>query len=661
MQTGSQNVLSRVLRRAKEISQTWPNEQPAFKLQTGWSQSYDRVLSREYSFVLDESGVLDRPISGGRAILAGRGGSGKSALLRRLHNRALKSGVVPVFVDLKQWTGSHYAEWADWTCDNIGDGADFLVRKFSGLGIGLIDLDRLPPDTTKLIFVDGLNEITARVGSEILNALDEIVATQIMTSVLVVDRLLRRDLPKAERWWIGSPLPLALDEVQRHLRKTVVAENDLRRLPFFLAAELRNGAGAVGRTERLRQLIQLHGGLTDAELTVLATAAFEAYRNSRSRTFPRGEFEAVAGAALIDKLQQSGIIDFNEAGGYFDHQIQHDFLAATHVASLDADDWNPDLFRALTLESSSFDAIELAFEQLAPDRADVFLQKLYDWNLYAAGYALAQARDEDNPVGTEMRTVIFAMLADKRFDAVLATRQRAGDALELMQLHDAEPFRVAADFAAICAAVQDVHSELGWFNTWKGLFASAAAAELTLGELQQIGEADSIIGWTVANVAKRFAEYDWILPALVEMLDADPSATVRWRVAHVLGAFPQQESLERLLALFDGDDDEDVRYGAIRSMVELASRADAPLRTDVGEAIRERADTIAESDRISRELRSSLLIDADAAPDDWLEFVRECVRSQFLADDRLAIRDLWRGCLNAAEAEYAPAAVLVDG
>lgn len=651
-----------VVASARGLLASWKTHEPVFSVLTRWSRSYDDIFGGELGATLHEDEVLDHSLSTGRAILSGRGGDGKTWLLRRLFKRAIDAGIVPVFIDLKQWTGADYDGWKEWTRDNVDAGADFLVRSFSGLSLGIIDLDRLPPNVRKIFFVDGLNEITAKVGLEILTVLDEIVAHYMNTSVIVVDRLVRRDLPSPARWWIGTPLPLTADEIRRHLPKdAAVVENDLRSSPFFLDAALRAGASGERRVTLLERMVHGHFGLADAEVGLVAEACFAAYSVARSRMFDIVAFREKVGQPILDKLEQSGAIRIDGANGFFQHHIAHDFLAATHIARLDPSLWTPALFRDLSFDASSFDAVELAFEQLEEVPADLFLQKLYDWNLYAAGYALAQRRQGDAPVGAEMRTVILAMLGDKCFDSVIATRQRAADALRLMQIKEAAPFRQATTLAELCEVVDAVGSDVVWFNEWKVVFRISETQAIEPATLAKIVEANSILGWTVANVAKRVVNGDWILPQLAEWLGGSPNATVRWRIAHVLGAIPDQEALHCLQELVDSDPDEDVRYGATRSLVELATIAGPELREEARTAIAERAQSISRSDRIARELRSSLLVAPSVAPAGWLSFVQACVQALFLATERLGERDLWRGCLNEAEKLYAPAPIVVEG
>lgn len=651
-----------VVASARGLVASWKAHEPVFSVLTRWSRSYHDIFAGEAGVTLREDEVLDHALSAGRAILCGRGGDGKTWLLRRLFKRAVDTAIVPIFIDLKQWTGADYDSWKEWTQDNVGAGADFLVRRFSGLGLGIIDLDRLPPNVRKIIFVDGLNEITAKVGLEVLTVLDEIVAYYMNTSVIVVDRLVRRDLPSAPRWWIGTPLPLSAAEIRRHLPKgDAVVENDLRSSPFFLDAALRSGTSGERRATMLQRMVHDHSGLADAEVEAVAEACFAAYSAARSRMFDVVVFQDRVGQPVLDKLEQSGAIKIVGTNAFFQHHIVHDFLAAMHVARLETNLWTPEVFRALSFDASSFDAVELAFEQLAEAPADLFLQKLYDWNLYAAGYALAQRRQGDAPVGLEMRTVILAMLGDKCFDPVIATRQRAADALRLMQIAEAEPFRQVASIGELCAVVDAIVSDVAWFNEWKEVFRISETQAIEPATLVKITKDDSILGWTVANVAKRVADGTWILPELARWLVDSPNATVRWRIAHVLGAIPEEEALHCLRGLLDNDEDEDVRYGATRSLVELATIASPELREETKAVIADRAQAISTSDRIARELRSSLLVDPSVAPAGWLSFVQACVQALFLATERLGDRDLWRGCLNEAEKLYAPASVAGEG
>src|SRR5262249_35932300 len=94
--------------RAGEICRRWPLDDVQFSIRTGWAKNYSDIFSGQFERVLQEQNIVDSVLDRGRAILTGRGGDGKTWLLRRLYKQILDRGQLPVFLDLKQWTGADY-------------------------------------------------------------------------------------------------------------------------------------------------------------------------------------------------------------------------------------------------------------------------------------------------------------------------------------------------------------------------------------------------------------------------------------------------------------------------------------------------------------------------------------------------------------------------
>lgn len=634
--------------KARLISDGWATQKPSFQLHIGFADAYEELLAGKYTEQTSESKILDVARRKGRVILSGRAGSGKTWLLRRLYKLAIDREWLPIYVDMKQWSGKDYEVWENWTSDSVTNGTEYLLEKFSSLGVGALGLDALEPEMVKVLFIDGLNEIASKTGADVLSIADELATHLMNTSVVVADRLTRRDLPSASRWVLAGVLPLSPEEVRNHLpNKSVIQANDICKSPFFLDAQMRRGHHEAGRASMLESLILQDDALTLANaIDRIAKASFEAYVTFRSRSFKTSYFENAVGAEVFRRLSQASILASSDDNSYFVHHILHDYLASRHFSQRDKNQWTPENFRALSFEASSFDALELTFEQLHADRAELFLRKLYDWNLYAAGYALAELNETNaDPIGKEMRTVIFAMLAEKRFDLILATKERAEDALRVIQVNDVLPFRDAKSISEVSKAIQLVESNSAWFLDWKRIFSSPGSEPLGDEMVSLLGEDDSVKGWTVSNVIRRYPhlDLDWIAAKMEQLLNEGPLATVRWRVAHVLGAIPNDQSKVMLLKLLDADQDADVRYGAIRSVIEIAAKGDATLRAKLASSIQKRAVNIAAEPKISRELRACLLIDPQKAPADWLAFVKTCIRSQFEAIDGVSEKDLWRG------------------
>jgi hypothetical protein len=619
-----------------------------------WMSDYDSLFAGKNGHVIiDEERIIDFALEKGRLILSSRAGEGKTCMLRRLYIHALQRGIAPVLMDLKQWSPSHYEMWKRWTSKSVTDGADFLLTTFSDTKFGILELDQLPPSVDKLILVDGLNEIATATGSQVLEIVDSLVRNQMRTSVLVADRSVRRDLPSAGRWTVGTILPLERKELLTFRSDLEYVNAAVLKSPFFLNASLKSKAetNAAGTSRTIALSERLALTLTQDELAATAKAAYDAYFASKSRLFDLNRFQKAAGKEVVRKLLSSS--DLEDAGNgdaSFSHHIVHDYLCSLYLASLPAFEWTPAVFSAVSFDSASFDAIALAFEQLDEGRADTFLRALYDWNLYAAGYALGQISANEGSASLHLRTMIYAMLAEKRFDPVVATRQRANDALMLMKFEDAKPFQVAPSFDAVLDALSAVGGESNWFDEWKTLFLTRRADHVDLDRLQVLKDPDSVTGWTMANVAKRAMVDERDVVELGTWLSTS-SATVRWRIIHVLGGHPYKASIAVLSATLDDDIDQNVRYGAVRSLVELAARGGTELGREVARILIGRARKIMEQPRIRRELQNAIVLDRTVAPPKWLDFATEVIRAFYVEADAIEVRDEWRATLTAVETQ----------
>jgi hypothetical protein len=91
---------------------------------------------------------------------------------------------------------------------------------------------------------------------------------------------------------------------------------------------------------------------------------------------------------------------------------------------------------------------------------------------------------------------------------------------------------------------------------------------------------------------------------------------IRWRACHVMGSTIEEKFREALLDRVTDDVDENVRYGAIRSLVELGSHSPelaARLVADLGP----RLDKIAESPRVMTEFKRAVFLSKGCVPEGW--------------------------------------------
>ena len=590
--------------------------EPKFNLQVGRVRSYDDMFFGTSEELITENDLIGEALKNGRVLIAARGGGAKTVMLNRIAKKALKSNSLPILLSLKDWTQAHSEKWRELGSRWVQ--VDYLLRSLGRLNFGTSELDKLSPSVSRILIIDGLNEVDGKIAQELIFGLDEYASTAINTSVIVSDRLVRREFIRPELWALYLVLPLTKSEVMKQIpanRKLNDDQIELLRSPYFLNAYLSGGELAVTRSDEIRKWFEMHAGLTEDEIGRASRAAYQVYGTS-SRTFGIRDFQDVAGPEITLKLQKSGALVTQDGPASFDHHLKHDFLASKFLAD-NRDSWRSESFNHVTFSGSSFDAIMMCVEQIPAESADDFIRAVYDWNLYAVGYSLAESRRHN--VSAEMMIVILSMLSEKKWDPVVPTRQRVTDSLLILKDKGAGAFLVARTLEEVFDLVKrhQIQSQEQWFREWKDLFTRPVGMEADNALLGLLHNQISINGWTAANVIKRSRLSDAHQAFLRTSLQS-PDAVVRWRGAHAIGAFPSQENAASLQALLS-DDSESVRYGAVRSLIELASRSDRDLRHLVFDIlIRNRAELIRFSS-VLQELRRSLLIADVRDPKDWLD------------------------------------------
>src|SRR3546814_842441 len=236
--------------------------------------------------------------------------------------------------------------------------------------------------------------------------------------------------------------------------------------------------------------------------------------------------------------------------------------------------------------------------------------------LFRSGYALAEVEEiAPSNISDTLRTIILAMLAEKKFDRHFLSAQKAMDALELFSDERAVKLRNANDLSELVAIIRDdpLRSEL--FDRWRAVFAigdgEAAPEEL----VDAVKEEDSIIGWTAANVLKRLTLSPNQVTAVIDMAHHE-QPVIRWRACHVMGSLTDNNAREALLDRLENDQDENVRYGAIRSLVEQGSRS-PDLAARLAQDIRPLLDTIAQWPRVMTEFTRAVFLSRGCMPENW--------------------------------------------
>jgi hypothetical protein len=612
----------------------------------GLSKSYSGLLRGEFENAIDVDALLKFASRSGRVILSARGGSGKTTVMNRLAVAAAKSGRIPVLVELSRWTADATEAW-EALADSPRQAADFILARFGAAHTSLGKLDAISPDVERVLLLDGLNEVPGAVADEILDLADRLAALMIRCSVIVSDRLVRRRLEgDDDRWVFAAPLRVRSEEINRLVRPDQVPAGGDRLLgsPFFVDRAIR-GELAASALATIRAHVEGHGGLPPGLLNPVAEGAFEAYRIDESRTFSPARFRDAGAEAAIDPMMQSGLLLRQDDDRMaFTHHWYHDYLASLHVIGrrdLLGPDRRHEILDALTFEANSFDAIAFALEQLPGAEAERFLRAVYDWNPYAAGYALAEVEaSSDRSLSSPLRTVMLAMLADKLFDRHYLSRRKAADALDLFRDDEAIRLRSAESREALVKLIQDSPKDGPKFEEWRNVFALAPGADAPQDIVSALTADDSIVGWTAANVLKRLVLAEDQLRTIITAAIKSNEPVVRWRASHVLGGRTAPAAINALLDRLENDLDEYVRYGAVRSLVETASVSEE-LSISVLDRLQPLVPIIAKWPRVMAELTKAVFLSPGEIPPNWSERISDLLYPQALASGDLARLEEW--------------------
>jgi HEAT repeats len=619
------------------IIASFPSHDPPFEYSIGWAEDFDAVLQGRYLRTTSIRGLLDTSLQTGRVILQAEGGSGKTTILQQLFKLAVGDGILPVLISLRDWQAPHLEAWRTYA------GSDLRLMGVLLGELGRPQLSELALTPTygtdrSVILLDGLNEVPADLGGEIIRTLDSFAQRVPSAGVIISDRLARRPL-RPGRWDFATVAEVGGPAVHQLRASVGERSNRLLRTAYFLDRALRDGVEAATSSQSWRAYFSSLAQLSEKQVQKAAQAAFEAYERYESRLFDPDVFARAAGSDVLRALIEAGaIISADDGLAYFSHHLQHDYLAAVHVSRRQRL-WNSDAFDVISLHASSFDAPAMILEQLESEAAaDRFLRRIYDWNFYAAAYVLAKGGQRGAVhVSEAMRTAILALLAEKRWDPIEATAERVTDALRIFRSEEANAFLRASSLAEVFKLVQAAQGETAeWFDHWRRLFVTPAGSALREIDISALEDEDSLMGWTLANVLKRVQLQPEQQAILRGVLLSDDKTT-RWRAAHALGAHPSPENAAALLGALD-DGYRWVRYGAIRSVVELAARASKPIRMEVFKGLEEALPRV-DDPGVRQEFVRAVFV--RHAPDDWVTQVGRVVEAMWGAAKTVEEQERW--------------------
>lgn len=572
--------------------------------------------------VFDAQGLLTEVAAEKRVLLIGPAGYGKSSVLARVAKQLVNSSqYLPLVLDVTQLRSSF--ERFRQAPSNEGELQQqwWLVLGAVQPGVSVEDLDKLTDFYPPFLLVDKLNEVPGpEVAYNILKTIYRF-ATRLKDSQPCVVAALRQIPEGLEYDWSVitiKALPEAFVEQQvgkEQFGRLSQPVKDLLTIPYYLQLAALSGVPEQGTAaSAIEGFLRKRVMVDEEDLNKAAVAAFDAYEHNETTRFDIKAFTDKAGSKVWKVLFEAGTvrsIDSEEAA--FQHQLYHDYFAARYCVLQHL--WTDiGAFDTISLKANSFNAVQMVIEQMNEVQSgDDFLRTVYDWNLTAAIESLRDVEEVDPKKYTaEMYLALLALMSEKLFDNVRSTRTNAVNQFRKFRSEVARQIVSAKKIEDIFTLVQKQKSGHSWFEEWRSLFTQPEG--MSEEQVSLINSRDAILGWTSANVIRRFAADQVRSAQLREIYRShkaaanpnhfpDFSDTVRWRAVHALGVFPDDANLKLLLDALDDDRYHWTKYGAARSLVECAARTPQPeIRAKVIKELKERIKKLSDGSLFSKRI-----------------------------------------------------------
>jgi hypothetical protein len=616
-------TLDSLLAADAKVAGQLPKPEPRYRKLLGISRSFEDLLDGTHVHTTDDpTDVLGAASETGRLLIQAEAGAGKTTLLHELFRAASESGTPSFLIDLRNVTPEFVSRWQALRGEDVRR-LHLLLTELGTPPVSERRLREVARESTAMIMVDGLNEAAPSVSGSLPFALDDLASRNPWITVVVTDRLLRRQLPSG--WALAS-----IEQVSSPGLQEVGSSRNA--LFLSLTEGLPEEATAA---DLLLEHIASVGGLEGRQLLDLAEAAYQLYVDHRARLFPLSDLRNALHDRVVEELLRTHLVQTHNEDAYFRHHLFHDALAARALTT-DSQHWNSDAFDALTFNASSFDSLGLGLELLdTPELAEKFLLDVYDWNFYASAYALARVDQQRKmAVPESTRLALLALLAERRWDPFVPTVQRVEDALRVFRDPQTDRYLQVESLEGLLLLVESDAEGVPHTSTWLRIFLN----RLPPRDLIALLGDGPLNAWMAANVVRRhdLAHQD---RAALEPLLKHPDKTTRWRAVHVLGAQRDRRALQLLFNALDVDAWSWVRYGAVRAILEIAAR-EADMRDEALEGIRERLNTIKRDSGVFKELQNCLLL--RDPPADWIEAVEPIVEELWAAGQTVEDQDHWR-------------------
>jgi hypothetical protein len=565
-------------------------------------------------------------------LVIGKSGSGKTSVAReQFQSLAQADYRLTVYLDLRRFADRERAGYRTREkalaarSDAIFESAavpDRLDRRI---------LAAVAQRTGVLFIIDGLNEVSVAAQDAIVREIERMGGADGRRCLAVVYSRPSDFSKWPTRRRVFSVEPLSVGQVRRLYDAThtggdawvalPAAVQDQLREPFFLDLAMRGGVIIVGEWMPVT-LGHFLKDVVSLDTTGVRQVA-DAYM-ARSEGSSSAAIRSACGPAISDALIQAGVLGND---GDISHDNWRNFLSAVFLAASD-DRWTYEKLDSTSVYGQQPDAIVYTLAIVEPaERKAEFLKKVYDWNYGVAALCAGSAAAAATPGSANL--AVLTLVAVKRFDKFASTAARATRLLKTAENPLAGRLAEAPDYDCVIELAAAEAGDEVWVRHWLHLLQGDVSTLTKEEWAEEVSDRDGLIGWTAANRARLVGlstHSQAELRRRFSVSTAQGDEVVRWRIVHALGAYATNTNLGFLIRAIE-DHDHWVRYGAVRSLLEIAADGTA-LRTEAIAALRNVAVRLRPSERpvdaeLARMLRSGATLHGETWRAVWLSVLEE--------------------------------------
>ena len=589
IQTTQDALMSEVFRKEQIKNSTYKLCKTLAKEFNGiefFKRSFKDRDNRIISFETIRNEILNSDL----VMIHGIGGIGKSLTVKKLILDLSKEIINPFFIycDGKNWSDRYKSGLEN--IKSANEQFKSLLDSFSAnttfSDIENLGINRYDQNIIKIIFIDGLNEISSEETGKKITSILYLIQREYNFKIVIVTRHFHSSeyrsfntfgIEKVDK----NELERIINEKFNKDLSAYTSKNiEYLSLPFFLDIAIRTGSDKITEYSSYIYSHVLKGfteKLQDLYISELANIAYETYNSDQKFIISEKRITPY----LEKKFVKTRILIKNGLGYKFEHHLVNEFLVAYKISNTPAL-WIDNEFDKITFEDKkSYEIIQMIIEQIDDtESGETFLKAVYNWNFYAVLHCI---RHVEGKYSKDFALVILLILSEKLFDNFSHTRERISvylyDLFEKFNLkgfekgkslisNRMEPIKRKLLFNEVIESNSNLFVESS-YNNWFTIFSSNHS-NYSPKFIAYIVDSDPLISWSSSNVFKRKKIDENLAEKLMVLFASSKNQADKWRIVHALGSCDSMVSIDFLFEVLQKNEFVWTSYGALRSILEIA-------------------------------------------------------------------------------------------